>query len=441
MRIAVLTTSTNNTVPIYAPLSRMGHRIAIVIYDEMMSHSAIEGIIEATGADAVVYIGAIPHHHGKPVPGPAVLAGIGARWPLVHICFDGAEPDWWPIQQSYYDVAHFALQVNIDGVRTGPIGERGVTALCPVDPESFGDPPPWQDRPIRLGFAGNRHVGPRARIIDELVAAGIMTHRPRDDDGAEGFKRFLQSCRCIWNYPETGGLTSQHVKARVIEASLAGCLVLERKGSPTEDWFVPGEDYVEYQDPADVRTILAIVDASPEAHKEMARRMRRKVIERHSPDVFWSVVLGRLGLGPHVRPTQPAKFLPYPRPIGAAAGDAPILIGARGRDNVVSWRGKTYLVPLALGDVRLERIDISKYPSIREVRSQPQPPQQPQPAAPSRPAIIKELYGVRFHAHAGTIYAAPKRLGAVDVTVWHPDVKPFPSLAAAMRAAKIGMIR
>ena len=411
LRIAVLTTSTNNTVPLYAALSRMGHRLTIVIYDEMMSHSSIEGIIEATGADMVVYIGAIPHHHGKPVPGPTILAGIGAKWPMVHICCDGAEPAWWPVLQEYYDRSHFALQVNIDGVRTGPIGGRGITALCPADPEFYGDPPPWRDRPIRCGFPGAAHLGERARMLGLLVGMGVVTHRPRNDaeGSGDGYRRFLHSCRSVWNCPETGGLTNQHVKARVIEASLAGCLVLERKGSPLENWFEPGTDYVAYADESDVVKILDAMDGDPGAHEAMARSMRAKVIAHHSPDVFWSVVLGRLGLGPHVRPKQPPKLQHWQTPI-TQQQPQPIIVAPRPVGN----------------------------PALMSARNH-MPPPTAIPDGP--PAIVGTLYNVNLISYGGAIYTAPQRLGPVDVTVWHPEVRSFRTLAAAQRAVKVGTVR
>lgn len=372
MRIVVLTTSTNNTAPLYEPLEGLGHHVSIVVYDNWMDgHDGLPGLVESIDPDVVVLFGALEGHHGSPIPPVEVLAEIGAARLLVHLCFDGAEPLWWDQLARYYDHGRFALQVNIDGVRTGPIGERGLTTLCPIDSRSYSAHVPWSARTIPLGFAGNTHGGTRAAMLHELISRGLLTHRMRDIDGPEGYRDFMKSCRCAWNNPMTGGTTSKHVKARIAEAALAGCLVFEEAGSPLADWYKPGEDYVAYRDADDIARKLDFVMDHQAVAEDMAREFRAKVTANHSPSVFWGAVFHRLGLG-----GEPARYQPpfrYWARSGSQAApielrdDNPRLVRSEADGNLVAFKGATYKIPFALGHVDLRSIDLRRYPTIKEI--------------------------------------------------------------------------
>lgn len=378
MRFTVLTTGTNNTQTVYNSILRAGHELSIVIYDEMPEHSGLCGVVERTGPDIIVFFGAIEHMHGKPVPRVDQLAAVGELAPMVHLCFDGAEPLWWPQLQKYYDFGKFALQVNIDGVRTGPIGEFGITLLCPIDPEPFGDPPPRATRPVRLGFGGNKHGAARQAILGELTALNVIKYRPRDSDGLGGYVEFLKSCRSAWNFPQTGGGTgSTHVKARTLEAALAGCLLLEQCGSPLEDWFTPGDDFVSYSDAPHVERLLKRIDADPVRYDAVAAHMRQRVLREHNPSAFWKRVLTRLGMSPATEFLYQPPFRPWTRPPevtnhvsvqhpdqrphsgphsqGLYQPPAPILLRAENKVNLVHYNGRVYAVPQRLGNVELDK--------------------------------------------------------------------------------------
>ena len=382
MRVAVLTTGTNNTKPLYEPLRAFGHDLTPIIYDAMPEHSALPGMVEMINPDWVLLIGAIEAHHGKPVPKVDVLARIGERRLMVHLCCDGAEPAWWHQLQSYYDSGNFALQVNIDGVRIGPIGDRGLVMLCPIDPEQFPNPPrSWAARTVQLGFGGGL-TPPRAAALGDLIRRGLLTHRERDAEGYDGYREFLCSCRCTLNNSLTGGGSGQqHVKARVIEAALAGSLVLEPEGSPTADWFEPGVDYLAYGSAEDVaRKIDWVRDNASEA-EVMALRLRGKIVADHSPAMFWGRVLERLGIGKqmplarkvpfrhwsldwvpgHLRPPPPLASQP---PTRLSLTQPPMFLESKGSVNFVSWRGDVYAIPQRLGPIRLEEINLARFPAI-----------------------------------------------------------------------------
>ncbi len=370
----MLTTGTENTRVLYEPLAALGHELSIITYDAMTyeGHAEIPSLIDAIDPAWVLLVGAIEAHHGRPVVGVGILSEVGARWPLVHLCCDGAEPAWWPQLEQYYDHGRFALQVNIDGVRTGPIGERGVTALCPIDPDSYV-PCPWSLRPIEIGFGGNAHIGARAQALGEVISRGLVTHRSRDGGNPAAYREFVSLCRAIWNHPMTGGTTSQHVKARVVEAAAAGALIIEAAGSPLEEWLIPGVDYRTYQTADDVAAIAAQMRRWPRDHEALALRTRAKLADRCGPTALWGHVIWRIGLGPERRYLQPTKFVPWaPGPRSAvdrAAGlgnpSAPILLQSYRQTNIVQYRDRIYLVPQAIGTVDLENQDHRARPEIR----------------------------------------------------------------------------
>jgi hypothetical protein len=330
MRVTVLRTFSTSCPPLYEPLRGLGHEVQPIVYDLMnvynigdrnehrrQLHAAgcevlddavqFEGLparVNAYAPDLVVMIGCCDAG-GAQMPNTDVLRAIGQQHPFVHICCDGSETDWWPQLARYHEAGCFALQINIDGVRIGPVGEYGLTTLCPIDPAGFPNPPrPWAERPVRLGFRGSYQIDdpapggylhPRTPAIRELLAAGLLTISERDhhDPAQTAYRDFLSSCRYVWNHAATGSGQRMHVKARVIETALAGAVLVETAGSPTADWFEPGEDYLTY--PADdvswgVRSLLD----NGAYDKGVAANLRRKVLEQHTPAAFWAKIVNAL---------------------------------------------------------------------------------------------------------------------------------------------------
>lgn len=192
MRILILTTHTNNTLPLYEPLRGLGNTLYTITYDRLTANEqdTLPEMVRNFEPDWVLYIGAIPEYHNGLVPTVEILTRIGKVAPLVHLCCDGAEYVWWPLLQQYEKAGTFKLQINIDGVRTGPIGETGLTMLTPIDPVGFPDKP-WRQREIGLGFAGQGY-GRRAELIDELRTRNVLTCRQRDGAAtATDYRQFL----------------------------------------------------------------------------------------------------------------------------------------------------------------------------------------------------------------------------------------------------------
>ncbi len=378
MKITVLSTGTNNVPPIINPLEDLGHALTWLYYDSMTHEEIDSDLFDLTAEskpDLVVYVGALSEHHGKPVPHVSTLAKIGAKHLMVHVCFDGAEHYWFHRLQQYYDKGRFALQVNIDGVRTGPIGDRGLTLLCPVDVYDY-DCVPHKQRPIQCGFSGGLHAG-RPEFIFPLAQRGALVYRPRNEqDEHANYRSFLAMCRVGFNHATTGGIIGGlHIKARVLECAASGCLVLESKGSPLSNWFVPDEDYLEYDSVDDAEAKIKWTRDNPGQTERMALQLREKIKQDHSPKVFWSQVFERLGFGPPIRLPKELTWqhwlmptpdqLPMTVMVHEDGEDQPMLVESSIIYNLVGYRGRVFAIPKSLGQVNLENRDIRIHPHVK----------------------------------------------------------------------------
>jgi hypothetical protein len=382
VKITALTTGTNNVTPILDGLAACGNGVTRIVYDEMTraEHRDLPRMVDEAEPDWVLMIGALYAHHGKPVPRTEILAEIGARHLMVHLCFDGAEAHWWRQLDEWYADGRFALMVNIDGTRTGPIGARGLTALCPIDASTFRDLP-WEDRPLGCGFSGGMH-GNRASLMYPLRDRDLLVYRPRDSIGSyTAYRTFLECCRAGLNHATTGGMVGgDHVKHRCLEISAAGGIVLETAGSPLRHWFDPGADYLEYDGVEGAAAKITWAREHPDEAQTMAARMRAKVVERHSPAVFWSQVTERLGLSPALRPLPEVPYRNWnPEQIPLVTtiiepilerpahvnGHATILLGAVRGVNLVGHDGRVYTVPQDLGPMDFSTVDITRCPRVR----------------------------------------------------------------------------
>jgi Glycosyl transferases group 1 len=305
MKVVVLRTYSLSCVPIYEPLRALGHEIVEIVYcpeKGPVSHAELPSMIDAAAPDWTLMIG--QHDDGLTfVPPPHILAEIAGKRPTVHLCCDGSERVWWPQLESYRECVPFALHVNIDGVRTGFFAEHGLTTLCPIDATPFAARRPLMSRAVRVGFCGgwgDDGTHSRGSAVAELLRRGVPVHavkRPFVDYA--DYRQFLMTCRCVWNHAATGTDDHMHVKARVVEAALAGALLLEQDGSPAQDWFVPGEDYLTWRDADDVAAVARFVENSPNQADRIASRLTAKVVARHAAAPFWRQVLAQAGIKGH----------------------------------------------------------------------------------------------------------------------------------------------
>jgi hypothetical protein len=301
MKIAYLRTRTNDCDKFAASLDYLKAEIIQLKYDEM-NHGEILHRLAEFQPDWILYIGAIPGHHAN-VPSVLILRQWSKLAPMVHLCCDGSEPMWRPFLEEYDDEGFFALQLNIDGVKKWPVRpSRGLVTLCPISPNSFAEPACWSDRDILCGFSGLPGCDERAtflRAVAGTLGGEVFQWRKRVEYGADDyadFCAFLNRCKLGLNHPAVWSGQGYHVKGRLIELGMAGCLPVEKEFSPTENWFQPGIDYLTYRDPKDFLGKLWWAAYNPLEASQMALRLHKKVMAKHRADHVWNEVLRRIGV-------------------------------------------------------------------------------------------------------------------------------------------------
>jgi hypothetical protein len=278
-------------------LEAAGHDVTVEQYDDR-PHDRQDEIVDLAKAlqpDFIVFIGALEPYHTRPVLQPDVLCRIRDVAPFIHMCNDAADDPWWPKLEEYDRKGCFDVQVSIDGSTHNPIASfpTGLLALTPTDHRPFVTKP-WGERAISCGFVGGIGHSQRFEAISALRASGHLDFY----EGPAGrtydeFAWRMCDIKVMPNFPYTGTARFLHVKGRVVEAGFAGCLVLELRGAPTDHWFTPGIDYLEYDSVDDLRMIL---EERPVDFELMAARFHDRVVTEHHPAVFWRRVLDKAGV-------------------------------------------------------------------------------------------------------------------------------------------------
>jgi len=243
----------------------------------------INAAIDRHRPDVLAYFGI---NGSVDCPHTGYLRGLRARCRLVHVCFDAPCHEWWPLLEEYKKGETFDLQVSITG--RDPFCDWAT--LTPSDPELFS-PKPGNVRDIDVGFAGSwTGEDTRWKILGPLGDFVTKQRREAPMKPTAYYADFLRRCRASINVAEVGGtVKAKHVKGRVVESGLAGCMLLEQAGSPTKEWFTVGSDYLEYEGPEDIRRIVSDPGFRNQA-AELGGRLREKMAAHH-PRFFWQRVL------------------------------------------------------------------------------------------------------------------------------------------------------
>jgi hypothetical protein len=277
----------------YRSLQSIGHEVFTQQYDNRPheQHHELVDTARSWRPDFILFIGAIEQYHGRPVPQPDVLRALNSVAPMVHMCDDAGDPPWWPMLEVYEKEKCFTVQVSIDGAPGTPIDrfENGMLELTPIDWRSF-KPVPWEQKTIKLGMVGGLGHSERKATTEALQQKGLIDFRQGpigrtyDEMGA-----IMCNTKITYNYGITGSTQSMHVKGRVVETGFAGSVLLEKRGSPTKNWFEPGVDYLEFDNAEEAAQIVEITD--DDHLRQMAARFHCKVFTRHHPLLFWQRVL------------------------------------------------------------------------------------------------------------------------------------------------------
>lgn len=301
MKALILRTHTTDCDNYWRSFESLGHECVQLIYDQFPHEAHAREILDKAmdlAPDLIIYVGAIEQYHGRPVPKIDVLSCLNDIAPMIHICGDSSDKAWWPHLNAYHAAGCFRVQVGIDGNRETPIakfGERGVVLLTCIDPKWFRlHTNPWSVRPIKTGMAGGLGHGERKILVEHMTKnAGMVWHNSASGATYQEMADFLCRCKFVVNSPMNGTGDGYHVKGRVIEAGLAGAVLVEKRGSPTHDWFQVGQDFASYDTPAQAAECIEKLLAKPKLAEAMANNLRTRILADHSPKVFWDQVLRR----------------------------------------------------------------------------------------------------------------------------------------------------
>jgi hypothetical protein len=300
MKTTFLTTRTNECEKYWESIRALGWgEVTRIIYDlPGTSDAVLYAQVKDDKPDFVVYIGS---RWGQQ-PSISMLAKItNSVAPMIHFCSDAADVPWHDVLRLYHDAGAFTCQVAIDGNPNWPAAAANLTLLTPVDPVYFpAEIVPHSKRPTACGWGGNAggENSNRSAILSELLRDKLVALRIRSNlpYTYEAFCDYLTTCRMALNIAYSGSEQVMHVKGRVVEAALAGCCLLENAGSPVSRWFQPSLDYIEYKDAADAARIINYMSEHPNVTEAMGSSLRKKVMANHSPLVFWTTILNKIGL-------------------------------------------------------------------------------------------------------------------------------------------------
>ena len=298
MKALCLVTATCNCEIMARSVEAAGHECIIEQYTNRPHdrHVELVTLAKLQKPDFIIYIGAIEQSaECLPVPSVDVLCSLNDVAPMIHICGDACDSPWWNWLNTYDQKQCFTVQVGIDGTTDNPIAnfKNGMLLLTPVDCRVF-NPLLWSERSIRLGMVGGLGHSRRHAAISTLSSQQLLsfTETYKQRPYAE-MASIMCNTKLTLDNSDNGSGNGQHVKGRVIEAGFAGCCLLETRGSPTANWFTPGHEYIEYDSPGEVATII---NRNDEELSLIAYKFRSRMIDEHHPKIFWDKVLHKAGL-------------------------------------------------------------------------------------------------------------------------------------------------
>jgi len=298
VKILVFKTYTVDCDNKWRSLRCAGHEVVVTEYDDRPHDRQNEFVEYAkyTSPSAIVYIGAVEAHHGKPCLMVDTLRRLKDVAPSVHLCGDAGDEGWWETLELYNKNECFSVQVSMDGSFETPIAKfkNGMILLTPIDVSVF-NPRPWGGRIVGGTISGGGSFG-RSDTYNRLSqVAGFEWHVTSPAITYEDVGAFMSRCRVIANHSATGN-GRHHVKGRVVETGFAGACLLESKNSVTSRWFRPGVEYLEYATPDEAVELLKWTQDCPEVIKQIAENLTAAVNFVHHPKSFWHNVFTKVGL-------------------------------------------------------------------------------------------------------------------------------------------------
>lgn len=165
----------------------------------------------------------------------------------------------------------------------------GATFLWTPVPESPAGPPP-SERAQGALFAG-KIVGYRQRekMLDAIREAGVTVQfRENTKMVLQAFRASLHSVAAVVNMAADRKTGAWQMKGRVIEAGMAGCVLLEQRNPVTAMHLNEGEDYLAWDSPKELPALIARVRSG--AADDIAHSLAEKVRTKFTAAAFWSRV-------------------------------------------------------------------------------------------------------------------------------------------------------
>lgn len=296
MKLLFLSTSSMNTQPVIESLDGQGHDVHVFRFDRVTPppDRAMLDIVDLKAPDLVLYIGSTGGPH---LPSASTFWRIKQRCPIVAIAFDASDASWQPRLAEYHEYGCFSMIVNIDGNDNWPKTGLDFTTLTPINRHFYDNQRPLIERPIKFGFAGGYASPSRRTYIEYLQRhANLVVPQRNEQYGSyQSYADFMCKCRIMLNVPFSGSDNSNQVKGRVIEAGLAGNVLLEHVDSAAEAWFKPGVDYQTYETPADAAEQMKRLLDDPQEMKRLAANLQNRV-KHYMPKKFWAEIFRRAGV-------------------------------------------------------------------------------------------------------------------------------------------------
>jgi hypothetical protein len=140
-------------------------------------------------------------------------------------------------------------------------------------------------------FAGRLDYAPRQELVAGLLSAGVrLIDRNNEARTYQDYVNDLQSATAVVNLCADRKTGKPQMKARVIEALLAGTVLLEQENPLTAQWLKPGEEYLPWSNIRELTGLLEGLEKFPEWGQRIAQAGHAAVIERLNPKRFWQRV-------------------------------------------------------------------------------------------------------------------------------------------------------
>jgi len=227
-------------------------------------------------------------------PTPDTLREIHNKIPIIEIWWDhlwnahiivGEMIQYWVNLNVVVDTSAFFKQVNEP--------DKYLFLWTPQDKNLYYP----GDKYIDAGFYGRVKKCDREKIIEGLkteipgfVHAGGRKEHPFSRD--EYAKAYCNTAMVV-NFSSSKSGMPQLV-GRTIEATLAGCLLLEEKNPETAGMFEPGKEYVEWENYEDLKNKIKYYTEHRDERKAIADAGCARATKYYNSNVWWDTVMRAL---------------------------------------------------------------------------------------------------------------------------------------------------